>query len=154
MTSQLRTLLGLSVLGFAFVATPANATIASRATNFLFACDGLNKTVTFSFPGFTAGTTQNILGGEIALFENRGLVQYVIMRVQGDAQKQIATVTLSDNKGQTMFSGLGIVTATFVTGTVPAIIPATGNLVITVDGACGGTGQTQGLATIWLLNNP
>jgi hypothetical protein len=135
-------------------ATPANATISSRATNFLFACDGTNKTVTFSFPGFAVGSTQEILGGEIALFENRGLVQYVIMRIQGDPNKQIATVTLSDNKGQTLFSGEGVAGGGIVTATIPALIPASGNLVVTVDGACGGTGNTQGLATVWLLSNP
>jgi hypothetical protein len=76
------------------------------------------------------------------------------MRVQGDPEKQIATTTLSDNKGQTIFSGEGVIGAQIVTATIAAIIPASGNLVVTVDGACGGGGQTQGLATIWLLNNP
>jgi hypothetical protein len=72
MRTHLGLALGLSSLCLALVATPANATVASRATNFLFACDGTNKTTTFTFGGFAVGSTQNVLGGEIALFENRG----------------------------------------------------------------------------------
>ena len=154
MRSHLGLALGLSSLCFALVAAPASATVSSRATNFLFPCDGTNRTVTFTFGGFAAGSTQNVLGAELSIFENRGGIQYVIMRVQGDPEKQIATTTLTDNKGQTIFSGEGVVGAALVTATMTAIIPASGNLVVTVDGACSGGGQTQGLATIWLLNNP
>jgi hypothetical protein len=148
--------LAFSSLWFAFVATPANATVTSRASTFLFTCDGSNKTVTFNFGGFAVGSTQLVLGGELAIFENRGALQYVIMRVQGDATKQLVTVTLSDNRAQTMFPGAGIAPLGngSASATIPATIPASGNLVVTVDGACGGTGQTQGVATIWLLSNP
>src|SRR5215208_5150054 len=105
MRRHLRLALGVSSLLFAFVATPANATVASRATNFLFTCDGTNKTLTLTFGGFAPGSTQNVLGGELSIFENRGLIQYVILRVQGDPTNQIATVTLSDNRGQTVLPG-------------------------------------------------
>jgi hypothetical protein len=156
MRSHMRLTMGLSLLCLAFAATPGNATISSRSANYLFLCDGTNKTITLTFGGFAVGSTVNIVGGELSLFENRGGVQYNIMRVQGDAFKQIVTLTLSDNRAQTMFPGIGwVVGFGNVSATVPAIIPATGNLIITVDGACnGGTGQTQGLATIWLLTPP
>ncbi|MFL4971240.1 MAG: hypothetical protein ACJ8FP_12335 [Xanthobacteraceae bacterium] len=155
MRSHMGLALGLSSLCLALVAAPANATVSSRASNYLFLCDGTNKTITLTFSGFTAGSTVNILGGELSLFENRGGVQYNIMRVQGDPTKQVVTLTLSDNRAQTMFPGVGFSPPSFPTATIPATIPATGNLIITVDGACnGGTGQTQGLATIWLYNNP
>jgi hypothetical protein len=154
MRSHLGFALGLSSLCFALVAAPANASVSSRAANFLFPCDGTNRTVTFTFGGFAAGSTQNILGGELSIFENRGGLQYVIMRVQGDPAMQLATVTLSDNRGQTVFSGEGVVGAALVTATMTAIIPPSGNLLVTVDGACSGGGQTQGLATLWLLIDP
>src|SRR5215211_2915437 len=127
MRSQMGLALGLSSLCLALVAAPANATVSSRATNYLFLCDGTNKTVTLTFGGFTAGTTVNILGGELSLFENRGGVQYNIMRVQGDPTKQIVTLTLSDNRAETMFPGAGIAPTSdgFTTATVQATIPAT-----------------------------
>jgi hypothetical protein len=136
MSSTLRLVVGLFGLGLATM--PADAG-SSRSANFLFACDGTNKTANLSLSGFPANTAQFILGGEVTLFENTGGLQYVILRGEGNPQKQVLSLSKTDNTGR-----IGLPTFYQVAAN------AAGNVAVTVDGACnGGTGQIQGNVTIY-----
>jgi hypothetical protein len=137
MLNHLRTVLGVSAfcLGLAAIAASASET---RNSNFAFTCDGTNKTVSFTASGLGNNTNRFIQSAEVALFENRGGLQYVIVRAQGDPNKQLVTLAGSDNSRSNQFTGFYQLTTS-----------ATGTVTFTVDGACnGGFGQVQGLVTI------
>jgi hypothetical protein len=150
--------LGLSALGLGLAVSSADAGITSRVTNFLFTCDGTNKTINITATGFAANSTQGVLGAEITLFENRGGLQYVLLRAQGDPQKQVTSLGKDDSRSQVVFSGQGFVgfpPAFAASATIPATANAAGNIPFTIDGACnGGFGQVQGNVTIWFLVTP
>jgi hypothetical protein len=142
MWTRLPLVVGLSALGFGLAMMPANAA-TSRVNNFLFACDGTNKTINITASGFPPNSNQFILGGEVTLFENRGGLQYVILRAEGDPQKQIVSLALDENAARGPASGGGVV---FFQVTANAA----GNIRITLDGACnGGFGQIQGIVAIY-----
>ena|SRR2546423_5277436 len=140
MSSHLRTALGVSAF-VGLAATAANAA-ESRNTNFLFTCDGTNKTINFvTTGGLGNSVTRLIQGAEISLFENRGGLQYVILRAQGDPNKQLLTLGGVDNSRSNQFTGF-----------IPFTTSATGTLTLTIDGACnGGFGQVQGNVTVWIF---
>jgi hypothetical protein len=117
---------------------PANAG-SSRSANFLFTCDGTNKTIFLNLGGFPANTAQFILGGEVTLFENRGGLQYVILRGQGDPQKQVLSLSRTDDTGRIALPTFYQVAAN-----------AAGVVTVTIDGTCnGGFGQVQGNVTVY-----
>jgi hypothetical protein len=135
-----RVLSGLAALCFGLAALSAAAATSSRIGSFVLACDGSNKTVTLNATGFPAGIPVLVIGGEVALFENRGGLQYVMLRIAADPQKQLVTLSSADNRVQTMLGDYA-----FNMTSNPA-----GNIPFSIDGACnGGYGQIQGLVTIW-----
>jgi hypothetical protein len=84
-----------------------------------------------------AAATRFIQGAEISLFENRGGLQYIILRAQGNPNVQLLTMGLADNRVFRDFTGFF---------SVPNV---GGTIQFTIDGACnGGTGQIQGIVTI------
>jgi hypothetical protein len=146
MRNHLRFIVGIVVLCFGCAVVPANA-LTSRSANFLFTCEGQNKNVKLNFGGFGAGSNQIVQGSEIALFDNktegasgRSAIQYIILRVQGDPQKQILVMGILTNHAQALFPFDGYqVTA-----------DGSGQILFTIDGACnGGFHQVQGLVTIF-----
>jgi hypothetical protein len=140
MRNHLRTALWLSAFCCGLAASSANAS-ESRNTNFLFACDGTNKTLTFTFGALGNSVTRFIQGSEISLFENRGGLQYVLLRAQSDPNKQLLTLGGRDNSRSDQYQGFIQVTTS-----------ATGTVIFTIDGACnGGTGQIQGNVTVWFF---
>src|SRR5215208_7133221 len=68
--SFLRFTVGFSALFFGFTMEPANAH-TSRSGTFLFSCKGQQASVTLKLDGFPNSSSQIVLGGEIALFENK-----------------------------------------------------------------------------------
>ena len=142
MWTRLPLVVGLSALGLGLAMMPANAA-TSRVTTFLFSCDGTNKTINITTSGFPPNTNQFILGGEVTLFENRGGLQYLIVRAEGDPQKQIVSLAHNENAARGPASGGGVV---FFQVTANAA----GNVLIRLDGACsGGFGQIQGNVAIY-----
>jgi hypothetical protein len=88
--SILRFIVGLLALFFGFTMEPANA-LTSRSGTFLFSCKGQQSTVTLKFDGFPNSSSQIVLGGELALFENktegasgRSAIQYIVLRAAPD----------------------------------------------------------------------
>ena len=142
MSSHLRTVLGVSAFCFGLAATAANAA-DTRNANFLFTCDGTNKTITFTAATLGNSTTRFIQSAEVSLFENRGGLQYVILRALGDPNKQLLTLGFADNRANNLF----------ISSLVPVATNAAGNVNFTIDGACnGGFGQVQGNVTITFFN--
>jgi hypothetical protein len=142
MGTRLPLIVGLSALGLEFAMMPANAG-SSRVTNFLFTCDGTNKTINITASGFPANSNQFILAGEVTLFENRGGLQYIILRAEGNPQKQIVSLAFTENAARgPVGSGNGIF--------FPVTANAAGNIPLTLDGTCnGGFGQIQGNVAIY-----
>jgi hypothetical protein len=139
MLRHLRTVLGVSAFCFGLAATAANAS-ESRNTNFLFTCDGTNKTINFT-SGLGNNVTRLIQGAEISLFENRGGLQYVILRAGSDPNKQLLTLGGVDNSRSNQFTGF-----------LQVLTSATGTVTFSIDGACnGGFGQVQGNVTVWFF---
>jgi hypothetical protein len=133
MLRHLRTVLSISAFCVGLAATAANAA-ETRNGNFLFTCDGTNKTTTFTATGLGASVNRFIFGAEITLFENRGGLQYVILRAQGDPTKQLLSLGAADDSRSRDYT-------TFFTVTTNAA----GSVIFTIDGACnGGFGQVQG----------
>jgi hypothetical protein len=138
MWSHLRTVLGVSAFCFGLAATTANAA-ETRNLNFLFACDGTNKTINFNATALGVSVNRFIQSAEVSLFENRGGLQYVILRALGDPNKQLLTLGFADNRANNLF----------ISSLVQVATNAAGNVPFTIDGACnGGTGQIQGNVTI------
>jgi len=134
--THLRTVLCVSALSFGLAATAANAS-ETRNTNFLFACDGTNKTITFSATGLGNAASRFIQGAEISLFENHGGLQYIILRAQGNANFQLLTMSTADNRVFRDFTGFF---------SVPNV---GGTIQFTIDGVCNsGAGQIQGVVTV------
>jgi hypothetical protein len=104
MLTHLRTVLGISALCFGLAATAANAS-ETRSSTFLFTCDGTNKTTSFTVSGLGNNTTRFVQSAEVALFENRGGLQYVIVRLNADANKQLVTIAGTDNSRSNQFTG-------------------------------------------------
>jgi hypothetical protein len=139
MWNRLRTILGMFCFGFAVTSAQA---LESRNSNFLFPCDGTNKTVNFNAGTLGATVNRFVVGVEISLFENRGGLQYVILRAQGDPTKQLATLGFVDNRASNIFTSF-----------MALATNAAGNIPFTIDGACnGGFGQVQGNVTIWFFS--
>jgi hypothetical protein len=139
MRNHLRTALWLSAF-CGLAVSSANAS-ESRNTNFLFTCDGTNKTISFTASNLGNSVTRFIQGSEISLFENRGGLQYVILRAQGNPTKQLLTLGGRDNSRSDQYEGF-----------IPVTTSATGTLTFTIDGACnGGFGQVQGNVTVWFF---
>jgi hypothetical protein len=138
MLPNLKTILGMSALCVGLAATTANAA-ETRNGNFLFTCDGTNKTTTFTFSGLGISVNRFIQGAEVTLFENRGGLQYVILRAQGLPEKQLLSLGSADNSRSRDYTA-----SLFVTPTSPA-----GTVTFTIDGACnGGFGQVQGNVSV------
>lgn len=110
MLTHLRTLAGVSALCFGLAATAANAS-ESRSSTFLFTCDGTNKTTNFTVSGLGNNTTRFVQSAEVALFENRGGLQYVIVRLNGDPNKQLVTMGSADNSRSNQFTVSGVFAA-------------------------------------------
>ena len=70
MWSRLGTVLASSALSIGVAVTSVNAS-ESRNTNFLFTCDGQNKTITFTVSNLGNNANRFIQGAEISLFENQ-----------------------------------------------------------------------------------
>jgi hypothetical protein len=146
MSNHLRRALALSALCFGLAAAPANA-LTSRSTNFLFGCEGLAKHVNLNFGNFGVGSAQEVLGAQIALFDNktegasgRSAIQYIILRVGGDPQKQLLIMGILQNSAQALFPFDGY----------QVNADAQGQVLITLDGACnGGFQQIQGNVTVF-----
>ena len=134
MLPNLKTILGMSALCVGLAATTANAA-ETRNGNFLFTCDGTNKTTTFTASGLGNSVNRFIQGAEVTLFENRGGLQYIILRAQADPNKQLLSLGSADNSRSRDYNF-----STFV-----VLTSATGTVTFTIDGACnGGFGQVQG----------
>jgi hypothetical protein len=144
------TVLASSLVCCGLAVTSVNAS-ESRNTNFLFACDGQNKTVTFTASNLGNNVTRFIQGAEISLFENRSAItngvellalQYILLRAQGDPTKQLLTLGSREPGARNQFTGFIQVTTS-----------ATGTVNFTIDGACNdGFGQIQGNLTIWFFS--
>src|SRR5215208_271010 len=100
--SILRFIVGLALF-FGFTMEPANAH-TSRSGTFLFSCKGQQASVTLKLDGFPNSSSQIILGGEIALFENktegasgRSAIQYIVLRAEGDPNKHILAMGILQN---------------------------------------------------------
>jgi hypothetical protein len=159
MSKHLHSVLGLSAFCGALAVMPANAATTSRVTNFLIQCDGTNKTVTLNFPGFLPNINQFVVGAEITLFENRGGLQFLLLKANGDAQRQILSIGIGENRAQVIFptqlgpypgfGGALLFGSIIATGNAQGIVP------FTIDGACsGGFGQVQGNVTVWFAAGP
>jgi len=150
MWSRLGTFLASSALSIGVAVTSVNAS-ESRNTNFLFTCDGQNKTITFTASNLGNNANRFIQGAEISLFENQERVvgninllalQYILLRAQGDPNKQLLTLGSRDPSARNQFTGFIQVTTS-----------ATGTVNFTIDGACnGGFGQVQGNVTVWFFS--
>jgi len=154
MMIHVRSILGVSVFCVALGVAPASASTISRVANFLFQCDGTNKTVTMNATGFLPGVAQFIVGAEVTLFENRGGVQYILLRANGDSSKQILSLGINQDRAQVIFpTQLGPFPGfnTLLSGaivTLPA--NASGIVPLQIDGVCtGGFGQVQGNVIVW-----
>jgi hypothetical protein len=142
MSNHLRTVLGVSAFCFGLAATAANAA-ETRNTNFLFTCDGTNKTITVTLANLGNSTTRFVQAAELILFENRGGLQYVILRAQGDPNKQLAILGSADSRAYNVY----------ISSLFPVTTSATGTTTVTIDGACnGGFGQVQGNVTIFFFS--
>ena len=138
MLPNVRTILGVSAFCLGLAATAANAAETRNGT-FLFTCDGTNKTVTFTFSGLGISVARFIQGAEVTLFENRGGLQYVILRAQALAEKQLLSLGSQDNSNHRDYTS-----SIFQVNTSPA-----GTVIFTIDGACnGGFGQVQGNVSV------
>jgi hypothetical protein len=125
-------------MGLGLATMPADAG-SSRSTNFLFTCDGSNKTINVNVGGFPAASNQFPLGAEVTLFENNGGLQYILLRAEGDPNKQILSLGKTE-------SAVRFAMPSFYTTTASAA----GVVRFTIDGACnGGFGQVQGNVTIY-----
>ena len=144
----------LAALGFAFAVVPGNAISVSRETTFLFTCDGTNKTININATGFPIGSTQLVAAAEITLFENRGGLQYIILRAQGDPNKQLLSLGSADTRAQIVYSGFVFIPpGTNTNALISTTANAAGNVPLTIDGACnGGFGQVQGTVTVWFAS--
>jgi hypothetical protein len=107
--SILRFIVGFSALFFGFTTEPANAT-TSRSGTFLFSCKGQQASVTLKLDGFANSSSQIVLGGEIALFENktegasgRSAIQYIVLRAEGHPNKHILAMGILQNYAQALF---------------------------------------------------
>jgi hypothetical protein len=144
MFKNLRDVLGLSALCFGLAAMPAHAgssRIGNTGLNDL-QCTGLNQTSTVKLGGFAPGSAQNVFAGEIFLFENRGGLQYVFVRLQGDPTKEIVGMGLGAESRA--FNRLSEFTP------IPVTANAAGEVVVQVDAACAPPGtRLQTTVTIW-----
>jgi hypothetical protein len=146
--------LPLLTLLASLVAPPATAA-TSRISNFLFACDGTNKTFAFTAgaggannPALPANTALSIVSAEVVLFENQGGLQYVLLAAQGDRTKQLANLGLPPSARQSGGGDHAFNTSTYDLASVTT--NAAGQVVIQVDGACNpGFGNLQGTFTVW-----
>jgi hypothetical protein len=142
MLRHLRTVLGVSAFCFGLAATSATAA-ESRVGNFLFTCDGSNKTINFTAANLGNNVTRFVQGADISLFENRGGLQYIILKAQNDPTKTLLTLGFSDNSRSRDY--------TF--SVFPVTTSATGTVTFTIDGACnGGFGQIQGNLVLVFVN--
>jgi hypothetical protein len=158
MWKRLQFTLALSALCVGLAVIPANASVFSRSANFLFACDGANKTVLFTLSGLGASQNRGIVGSQIALFENSAGLQYLLLRAQ---QTQLLTMGQATTNQTVIFSGVGQVgsqaagTLTQIFGGVNVVTDASGNVTFEIEAACNPTAaQVQGIATVWFFSVP
>jgi len=140
MNGRLRTLLGMSALCLGFAVGSAQAA-ESRTSNFSFSCDGTNKHVVFTTTGGLGNSvTRLIQGAAVALFQNSGGLQYILMTAN-DANKTLLNMGIGANNASNQFTGF-----------LPVTTSATGTVDITIDGACNpGAGIVQGNAIVWFF---
>jgi hypothetical protein len=105
--SILRFVVGFLALFFGFTMEPANA-LTSRSTTFVVSCKGQQSILTLKLDGFPNSSSQIVLGGEIALFENktegasgRSAIQYIVLRA--DPNKHILAMGILQNYAQALF---------------------------------------------------
>ena len=139
MSNRLRIALGWSALWFALALAPANAS-ESRVSSFTFACNGSSQVVNFNATALGNSVTRFVQGAEITLFQNPRGPGYVAMFINGDPNRVLLTMPLSDNLASNQFEGF------FQYLTSP-----TGNIMIELQGFCTGGGTLQGLATVWFF---
>jgi hypothetical protein len=120
----------------------------SRLSNFLFPCNGQIQTTSFNFGALPPNTDLLIVATELVLFENQGGLQFVLLSVNGDRTRQLATMGLPATARQA--GGGDHVFNQSPYGLASATTDGTGQVRIQVDGACnGGFGNLQGTATVW-----
>jgi hypothetical protein len=141
--------LGLATVCSALAVMPANA-VSTRIANFLFQCNGQSQTTSFNFGALPPNTNLLIVATELVLFENQGGLQFVLLSVNGDRTRQLATMGLPATARQA--GGGDHVFNQSPYGLASATTNATGQVRIQVDGACnGGFGNLQGTATVWFV---
>jgi len=144
-----RAILGVAAVGLGLAVTPANA-VQSRISNFLFACDGTNKTVVFTASTLPASTNLLVVATELVLFENQGGLQYVLVAPNGDRTKQLANAGLPPSARQS--GGGDHIYNQSPYGQASVTSNAAGQVSIQVDGACNpGFGNLQGTVTVWFV---
>jgi len=152
MPSGLRFAPALFALLFGFTMEPANA-LTSRSGNFAFSCKGLQDNVVIKFSGFPANSSQTVLGGEIALFENktegdsgRSATQYIVLFAESSPTKEILALGILQNYAKTLFPLEGYQVTT----------NGAGETFVTIAGACnqGFSQQVQGIVTIYFKTTP
>ena len=90
--------------------------------------------------GLGNNVTRLIQGAAVALFQNSGGLQYILMTAN-DANKTLLNMGLGANNASNQFTGF-LQVQTSATGTVD----------ITIDGACNpGAGIVQGNAIVWFF---
>lgn len=144
-----RAILGVAAVWLGLTVMPANA-VQTRIFNFLFACDGTNKSVPLTATTLPASTTLLIVATELVLFENQGALQYVLVAPNGDRTKQLANMGLPPSARQS--GGGDHVFNQSPYGLASVTSNAAGNVSIAIDGACNpGFGQVQGTVTMWFV---
>jgi len=139
MNARIPAILGISALCLGIAMVPAKAA-ESRTSNFSFTCDGTNQHLTLTASGLGNSTTRFIQGSAIALFQNSGGLQYILLTAN-DVQKLLLNMGIGKNSASEQYQGF-----------IPVTTSATGTVTISVDGACNpGAGQIQGNAIVWFF---
>jgi hypothetical protein len=137
-------IVGLLALFFGFAMEPVNAT-SSRSATFMLSCKGQQSILTLKLDGFPNGSSQIVLGGEIALFENktegssgRSAIQYIVLRAEGDPTKHILALGILQNYAQALFPFDGYQVTADAQGKIP----------FTIVGECNQGFSQQGIGGI------
>ena len=148
--------MGCSVLVFGLAAMPMSATATSTAneTGFVIACDGTNKNIPITASGFTPGSTQNIAGAEVVVVGNASAVQYILLRAEGNPKKHLLILGTGESHARVLLSGFTFIPpGTNTNSLIPVVANGSGNVTLTLDGACSsGAGQVGGAVTVWFVN--
>ena len=144
MFKNLRVILGLSALWLGVAAIPAIGAVSKIGNTGItdLPCTGLNVTSIVTLSGFPASSSQNIFAAEIFLFENRGGLQYIFVRVGGDPTKELVGMGLGAESRA--FNRLSEFTP------IPVTANAAGQIFVAVDAACAAPGtRLQATVTVW-----